>query len=158
MNKLKYIFVLLFLFSLTACSSKNYKETSKESKEDDVSLTIDNKSKEKETDKEKWPEETGTLSEEKNGDSYIYEGYNFDFGKDLPKKNYIKMIRKVEVDTSQVEIKFPEDENNIKEIDLKFTYDPRTKEIIDLVSNKEDIDMKSISKKLSMIHNMINSN
>ncbi|WP_297377828.1 hypothetical protein [uncultured Helcococcus sp.] len=156
--KKKTIILLLVLSLLTACSRKNYEETSKESNENDVSLTIDNKSKEKETDKEKWPEETGILSEEKIGDSYIYEGYNFDFGKDLPKKNYIKMIRKAEEDTSQVEIKFPEDEKNSKEIDLKFTYDPKTKEITDLVSNKEDIDMKSIFKKLSMIHNMINFN
>ena len=156
--KKKTILILLVLSLLTACSSKNYKETSKESKENDVSLTIDNENKEKESDKEKWPEETGTLSEEKKGDSYIYEGYNFDFGKELPKKNYIKMVRKAEVDTSQIEIRFPADENNNEEINLKFTYNPKTKEITDLVSNKEDIDMKAISKKISMIHNMINSN
>lgn len=159
MNKQKLLCLMIILFLFSGCSSYQ-KETNNNVEDDEnIALTIDNNSKEKEVknDTSQWPEERGTLSESKGDKSYIYDGYNFDFGEGLPKKNNIKMERDIKTDICQVRLMFPADENNSEQIDITLTYNPKTKEISDLKSNKKDVNINGISRQLSMIYNMVNS-
>lgn len=157
MNK-KKILLIIFVLLLSGCANHQNDKNDNSVNDENIALTIDNNS-EKEAEKgvSQWPEERGILSETKDEKSYIYEGYNFDFGEGLPKNNYIKMVRNIKTDICQTQLLFPVDENNSEEIEINFIYNPQTKEVSDLKSNKEDININDITKQLSMIYNMVNA-